>query len=114
MASFTMPLKRVIELTGGTVQLENGISKLTGGDVGLQYYSIFDDDYRDILNVKIIDHYWNREIAHETIDMFQLATRRKMNEIMPYYNQLYESTKIEFDPLSTVKLNMVSNATGHG
>jgi hypothetical protein len=110
MGTFTIPLKQVIALTGGTVTLDpdTGISTLVGGNIGLDYYPIFDETYRNDLTGKIVDHYWNREIGMETIEMFQLAMRRKMNEIMPYYNKLYESEKIEFDPLSTVDLTTIS------
>lgn len=108
MSTFTLPLKRVIELTGGTTELVNGVTKVTGGNIGLDYYPLYDNTYRDILNGKIVDHYWNREIGMETIDMFQLAMRRRMNEIMPAYNKLYETLKIEFDPLSTIDMRTVS------
>src|SRR5690606_28257659 len=66
------------------------------------------NDYRPFLNGRIIDRYWNREIGLETIEMFQLAMRRKMNEIMPYYNQLYLSTEVEYNPLSTIDIKTVS------
>ena len=74
-------------------------------DLGLEQYPIFDETYRDTLNDKIIKHYWFYEIGHETESMFRFALNRKMAEIMPYYNQLYQSTKLSFDPLSTVKLS---------
>lgn len=111
MATFTMPLKRVIVLTGGTTEIVNGSRKLTGGNIGLDFYPLFDSDYRDHLNGIIVDHYWNREIGHETIDMFQLAMRRKMNEIMPYYNQFYESTRMNYDPLKTIDLSTINEGT---
>jgi hypothetical protein len=117
MGTFTIPLKKVIDLTGGTVTLDpdTGISTLVGGNIGLGYYPIFDPAYKEGLTGKIVDHYWNREIATETIEMFQMSMRRKMNEIMPYYNLLYESTKILYDPLSTVDLTTVTsgNTTDH-
>jgi hypothetical protein len=34
-----------------------------------------------------------------------------MNEIMPYYNQLYRSTQIEFDPLQTMSYTDVLTST---
>lgn len=41
-----------------------------------------------------------------------------MNEIMPYYNQMYESSKLKIDPLSTIDLEEVfsrkSKTTGEG
>lgn len=120
MSRFTIPLKRVIPLTGGTADVVDGVRVLTGGDIGLAYYPIFDETYRPALNGRIVDHYYNREIGMETIEMFQLAMRRKMNEIMPYYNQLYKSQQIEYDPLSTIDLHTItagevqqtSNSTG--
>lgn len=120
MSTFTMTLSEVIDQTGGTTAIVNGVSKLTGGNIGIQYYPIFDETYRDHLTGRIIDHFWNREIGAESVDMFQLFMRRRMNEIMPYYNTLYLSTKIEFDPLSTVDLHTISTGaqtqgiTSHG
>jgi hypothetical protein len=114
MATYTLPLKKVIKLTGGTVEIVDGVRVMTGGNIGLNDYPIFnsnaypDGSYRPILNGKIIDHYWNREIGLETIEMFQLAMRRRMNEIMPVINKMYESLEIEFNPLSTVDIQTES------
>lgn len=113
MSTFTMPLKRVIEISGGTTEIVNGVSKLTNGDIGLSHYPLFDEAYRDHLDGIIIDHFWNREIGVESISMFQFFMRRKMNEIMPFYNKLYNSEKIAFDPLSTVNLSTINNATSN-
>lgn len=104
MATFTLKLKDVIELTGGELSFVDGNTVMTGGNIGLQHYPIFDETHRTVLNGKIIDHYMNQEIGVETVDMFQLAMRRRMNEIMPYYNKLYETELIEYDPLSTVDI----------
>lgn len=112
MASFTMQLKKVIEFTGGTANVdpETGIRKLVGGDIGLQYYPIFEEEYRDRLTGLIVDHFWNREIGRETIDDFQRAMRHRMNVIMPQYNLLYKSTTLTYDPLRT--MDMTAVATG--
>jgi hypothetical protein len=114
MGTFTIPLKKVIELTGGTVEIgttgiTKGIRVMTGGNIGLNDYDIYDEVYRPRLNGLIIDHYWNQEIGLETIDMFQLAMRRQMNEIMPVVNKMYESLAVEFSPLSTI--DIVSEST---
>lgn len=112
MPWFTLPLKDVIRITGGTTEIaEDGITRLTNGKIGLEYYDLFEPNYRPILTGKIIDHYWNREIGHETIDQFQLNMRRKMNEIMPYYNKFYYSLQIEFDPLKTIDLSTITSGT---
>lgn len=95
MPTFTMELCEVLKVTD---------------DIGLDSYPIFDEDYRKILNAKIVDHYFNQEIGRETISMFRLSMRRRMNEIMPYYNQLYLSEKIKIEPILNV--DMTNTATG--
>jgi len=94
MATFTLTLKRVIEINQG--------------NIGLGSYPVWNDDYRAALNQKIIDHYWNREIGQETISMFTFAMRRKMNEIMPYFNKLYESEQIKYDALKTIDIETIT------
>lgn len=70
--------------------------------MGPEDYPIFDEAYREVLNQRITDHYALYEIGHETPNMFKFALNRKLREIMKYYNQLYLSEKIAFDPLSTM------------
>lgn len=69
--------------------------------LGLGRYPIFDEEHRAVLNEKIIRHFWMREIGFETWGQFKWYLDMKMCEIMPYYNQLYKSELIKFDPLST-------------
>lgn len=76
----------------------------------LNVYPIFDEGYREGLNRKIIRHYWNQEIGFETVDMFLFNLQNRMNEAMPLFNQLYESTLITFDPLSTVDMRALSDS----
>ena len=66
------------------------------------YYPIFDEDYRPILEKNILRHFYTREIGQESVGLWQLALDKKLNDIMPYYNQLYNSTKLEFDPLTDI------------
>lgn len=53
-------------------------------------YPIFDENYRDTLNKKILDHYLMSEIGLETPELFNHYLGSKLNEIMPYYNILYQ------------------------
>lgn len=62
-----------------------------GFDFGLNDYPIFDESYREKLNKKILDHYDFYEIGQETPYLFKLFLNRTMNEIMPYYNEIYKS-----------------------
>lgn len=59
--------------------------------LGLADYPIFNEAYRTTLNDKIIRKYYFREIGLETLEQFRWYMRSKMFEIMPYYNQMYES-----------------------
>ena len=55
----------------------------------LDEYPIFDESYRAALNQKILDHYYMEEIGLETPDLFNHYLKVRMNEIMPYYNEMY-------------------------
>lgn len=68
--------------------------------LGLDKYPIFDEAYRQGLNDKIINHFMFREIAFETPGLFINRLNVRMAEIMPYYNQLYMSELLKFEPLS--------------
>lgn len=57
----------------------------------LYAYPIFDENYRSTLNKKILDHYLMNEIGLETPALFNHYLGSKLNEIMPYYNTLYEN-----------------------
>ena len=59
-------------------------------DFGLDSYPIFNETYRTILNNKILNHYYMREIGFETAGLFKFYLNNKLNEIMPYYNILYK------------------------
>lgn len=65
-------------------------------------FPIFDEDYRPVLEKKIIRHFYTREIGDETVGLFMLHLSAKLNDIMPYYNQLYKSELIELNPITDV------------
>lgn len=67
-------------------------------------FPIFDEKYRGILESKILKHYYTREIAFETVGLWKLKLATKLNEIMVYYNQLYKSELLEFNPLYDVDI----------
>ena len=64
-------------------------------------YPIFDEDYKEVLEFKILWHYYTREIGLETYGLWKMKLRDKMQIMMPYYNKLYESELIEFNPMWT-------------
>lgn len=58
-------------------------------DFKMNTYPIFDENYRNVLNQKILNHYYENEIGFETAALFRFYLNNKLNEIMPYYNTLY-------------------------
>ena len=64
-------------------------------------YPIFDANYKSILECKILKHFYTREISEETVGLWKLRLNSKMNEIMPYYNLMYESNLLKINPLDT-------------
>lgn len=81
-------------------------------------FPIFDETYRKQLCTKILNHYYTREIGAETASLWKFWLNQKMNEIMPYYNKLYLTEQIKFDPLHeidftrTIHENLESGKTG--
>ena len=67
-------------------------------------FPIFDENYRSVLERKILKHFYTREIGEETVGLWKLRLDTKLNEIMPYYNKLYMSELLEFNPLYTTDL----------
>lgn len=87
---------------------------ITGGDWGVENYPIFDETYRKQLNQTLYEVFCYREIGFETIDIFRQQVAAKMRLVMPYYNQLYESTKLQYDPLSAVDMTTWTDANQSG
>lgn len=89
-----------------TIELETLLK--SGFDLGLADYPIYDESYRVTLNNKLLNHYMFNEIGTETANRFKFYLNRALNEIMPYYNQLYESALLSIEPL----LNYKNTKTG--
>lgn len=77
-------------------------------------YPIFDTDYKATLETKILKNYYTREISAETYGLWHLWLDNKMNIIMPYYNQLYESELLEFNPLQDTNITTDSDTSREG
>ena len=76
-------------------------------------YPIFDENYRNTLNQNILYHYYENEIGFETASLFRFYLNQKLNEIMPYYNELYKVQKKLID--ENLLLNNVNlTETLHG
>lgn len=81
------------------------------GIIGLDDYPIYDEAHRGVLNGKIIRRYYMREIGFETLGQFAWNMRRKMHEIMPYYNELFKSETLVTDPMLSRSLDYAERWT---
>ena len=78
MAKYTITIKTLID---------------NNFDFKMNNYPIFDENYRETLNNNILNHYYENEIGFETAPLFRFYLNQKLNEIMPYYNELYKVQK---------------------
>ena len=78
------------------------------------YIPFFDESYKEVLLPKILRHYYTREIGFETVGLWKLKLNTKMAEMMPYYNQLYQSELLKFDPLKNTQYSVKSKRTFDG
>lgn len=75
-------------------------------------FPIFDEKYRAELCKKILRHYYTREICCETVGRWKLFLSDKMKNIMPYYNQLYQSELLKIQPLVSVDRSVTHEGKG--
>lgn len=105
MASYTMELRKVINLFGRE-EVENWFK-----DYELSHYltptqieqiTKFNVWSKDRLAEKIVDNYYMREIGFETPALFKHYAKIEMKKIMERYLPKIYSNFLEYDPLSNV------------
>ena len=106
MSKYTTEVRYICEVNAGLTESTGGndVEQVIANSRAKIFdfnYPIYDESYRSILETKILKHFYTREIGLETIGLWKLKLNTKMNEIMPYYNQLYKSALLEFNPLWT-------------
>ena len=109
MSDYTTQIRFICESKSGLTEsvgfsgimeaIENSVDDIFSFD-----WPIFDEAYRVPLEVKILRHFYTREIGEETFGLWQLRLCDRLNVIMPYYNQLYKSELIKFNPMYDVDL----------
>lgn len=77
-------------------------------------FPIFDENYRLVLEKQILRHYYTREICMETVGAWKLKLQDRLNLIMPKYNKLYESARLDFNPFYDVDLTTDHRGENHG
>lgn len=122
MSKYTTQLRWIVEQEQGKIPYspEHRYTPQTWAKLGLAEYEIWEPAYRETLNAKIIDHFFFREIGFETAAQFAWYVRAYMQEIMPYYNKLYETQAKLSEPLrdwyrhGTRDTSNVENGETHG
>ena len=98
MAKYTITIKTLID---------------NNFDFQMTSYPIFDENYRETLNNNILHHYYENEIGFETAPLFRFYLNQKLNEIMPYYNELYKvQKKLIDDNLLLNNVNLTEELKG--
>lgn len=108
MSKYTTEVRYICETYAGVPESQgyDRVDEIIDESQGqiFENYEIFDEAYRTVLNHKILRHYYVREICAETVGLWKLYLNNKMNEIMPYYNKLYSSALLDFNPLYDVDI----------
>lgn len=114
LSSYTTQVRWLCEFYAGPGKsveqtIQDAIPKVFDFD-----FPIFDEEYRNVLCTKILKHYYTREIGEESVGLWKLRLDTALNEIMPYYNKMYMSAKMDFDPLKDVDVTTTDKRTTTG
>lgn len=119
MSDYTTQIRFICESKSGLTEsvgfsgimeaIENSVD-----DIFNFNWPIFDEAYRVPLEIKILRHFYTREIGEETFGLWQLRLCDRLNVIMPYYNQLYKSELIKFNPMYDVDLTTEHSRANDG
>lgn len=78
-----------------------------GYDIQLNDYQCYDESFRPVLNQRIVDHFYLREIGASTVEQFIFYLNRTMREVMPVYDpvfrQLADTSISLFENQSTIQ-----------
>lgn len=119
MSKYTTEVRFICEQYSGLTESVglSGVDKVIEGARSKVFdfaYPIFDEAYRSVLETKILKHFYTREIGAETVGLWKLWLNTRMNEIMPFYNKLYKSELLEFNPLYDVDITRERSGTKTG
>ena len=117
MSKYTTEVRYIVETANNLTEsagfddvdelIENACPNIFSFD-----FPIFDELYRLPLEKKILMHYYTREISEETVGLWKLRLCTRLREIMPYYNKLYNSELLVFNPLYDVDYTTTGQRTG--
>ena len=108
MAMYTMQLRSYIEMFS---QFEDNLTIDERIEIGREKlfdfdYPFFDENYRAQFERNFINEFYMREIGFETEELFKMRLRNWLRINMGYYNKLFESELIKYDPLSNSRVDV--------
>lgn len=74
-------------------------------------YPIFDESFKKVFETHFIRHFYMREIGFETGGHFKFKLETWLSINMPYFNELFKSETIQYDPLINSEMNTTGNTT---
>lgn len=113
MASYTIELRSIIDsYSRGKYgldyrqKIEIGRKKLFDFD-----YPLFDSNYKGVFETHFITNFYMREIGFETERLFKMRLENWLLINMPYFNDLFKSTLIQYNPLYNTDLTETFDKT---
>lgn len=113
MSSYTMQLREYIEQATQDQEsltmkqrIEEGRKKLFDFE-----YPIFDSAYKATFETHFIRKFYMREIGFETEGLFKFQLETWLIINMPYFNKLFQSELLVYDPLTNAKMNVTHKKT---
>lgn len=113
MAEYSLQLREIIEQPtqdnynlSHRERIEIGRKKLFDFD-----YPLFDENYRKQFETNIIRKFYMREIGFEVEELFKFQLETWLNINMPYFNNLFESELIKYNPLENSRMEVTHTKT---
>lgn len=102
MSKYTTQIRFLVENATPDMEGQSMSERITAAAPKIFNFSfpIWLEEYRILLEKKILMHYFNKEIGLETVALWKLYLEERLNLIMPYYNNLYKTTVRDYDWLT--------------
>jgi len=111
VSSYTMELREYVEMW---TQEENLLSHRERIEKGRKHlfdfpYPMFNENYRNVFETNFIRNFYMREIGFETEELFKFRLETWLIINMPYFNKLFESELLKYNPLTNTDLKINHN-----
>jgi hypothetical protein len=107
MSDYTAELRDYIEQYQNSIVPLNTSDLIEAGRPNLFdfNYPIYDPVYKSVFETHFIRKFYLREIGFETFGLFKFQLETWLLVNMPYFNKLFESELLAFDPLKNSEIN---------